>query len=446
MSSTPEHPERVVRALQALVRIPTVSYTDRDRIDAAAFDALVAELERQFPLLHAELDLTRVGDHGLLFHWRGASADKPVVLMAHTDVVPVDADSPWQHDAFSGDLADGFLWGRGTLDDKGCVVGICEAVERFLEAGLEPAQDVWLSFGADEEVMGTNAQAAVEVLRERGVRPWLVLDEGGAIAGGAFPGVKPPLGVVGVTEKGTSAVELVAEGRGGHASMPSAGGPTYRLARAITRLEKSPMPANVPAPTIELMRRLAPHLPLALRPVLSNVDRLRPLVARILVAAGSEAAAMARTTIATTTLSGSPANNVIASTAKAGLNVRIQVGDTLAGVVDHIRSVVKDDSIAVNVVDAGEPSPISPMGDAFALVEQTIRSVFPEAVPTPYALMGATDSRHFTAITDSVYRFAPFRMSKAQRESIHSYDERIGVQDLVDGATWYQHLLERLPR
>jgi carboxypeptidase PM20D1 len=206
------------------------------------------------------------------------------------------------------------------------------------------------------------------------------------------------------------------------------------------------MPAKVPSPVLELMRRLAPHLPAPVRPLLANAERLGPVVARVLAAAGPEAAAMARTTIATTTLSGSPANNVIASTAKAGLNIRIQVGDTLDGVLDHIRRAVADDSITIRVVDAGEPSPISPMGAAFGLVEESIRAVFPDAVPTPYVLMGATDSRHFTAISENVYRFAPFRMSRQQRESIHSFDERIGVDDLVDGAAWYQHLLERLPR
>lgn len=442
----PEHPERVVRALQALVRIPTVSHVDRSRIDTAAFDALVAELETLFPLLHANLERTRIGAHGLLFHWRGAADDKPVVLMAHTDVVPVDPDSTWQHGAFSGDIADGFLWGRGTLDDKGCVVGICEAVERLLEADLMPAQDVWLSFGADEEVMGSNAQEAVDVLAGRGVRPWLVLDEGGAVAAGAFPGVAAPLGVVGVTEKGTTAVELVAEGRGGHASMPAPNGPTYRLARAITRLEKAPFAVSAPAPTLELLRRLAPHLPAPLRPLVHGITLNAGAVGRLLSLAGPEAAAMARTTVATTTLSGSPANNVIASTAKAGLNVRIMVGDTVAGVVEHIRRAIDDDSITVTVVDAGEPSPISPTGEAFELVEASIRAVFPDAVPTPYVLMGATDSRHFTRISPNVYRFAPFRMSKSQREAIHSFDERIGVEDLLDGANWYQHLIERLPQ
>jgi len=312
-----------------------------------------------------------------------------------------------------------------------------------------PAQDVWLSFGCDEEVSGTAAVEAVDVLRERGVTPWLVLDEGGAIASGAFPGVKAPLGVVGVTEKGTTSLELVAEGRGGHASTPARNGPTARLARAILRVESSPFPASAPAPTLELLRRLAPHVPLPLRPVLTpllgRADRLAPVVTRALLAAGPEAAAMTRTTVATTTLSGSPALNVIASTAKAGLNIRVMVGDTVAGVVEHVRKAVDDDTIRIDVVEAGEPSPISPMDEAFELLEECIGEVFPDAVATPYVMMAATDSRHFTAISEHVYRFAPFRMTKAQREAIHSYDEHLGVADLVDGARWYARLIERLP-
>ena len=436
-------------ALQALVRIPTVSDRDPSRVDTAAFDRLLIELATWFPLLHERLELTLVGAHGLLFHWAGASAERPVVLMAHLDVVPVDADAPWAHDPFGGEVHDSpvgpAIWGRGTLDDKGCVAGICEAVESLLEAGHTPAQDVWLSFGCDEEVGGSSAVAAVEVLRERGVTPWLVLDEGGAVASEALPGFKIPLAVVGVTEKGSMSLELVAEGRGGHASTPAAWGPTARIARAIVRLEKAPFPASVPEPTREMLRRIAPRAHAPLRQILAHVDRLDRAVTRVFSALGPEAAAMTRTTLAATTLSGSPALNVIASTARAGLNVRIMPGDTVAGVVELVRRIVADKTIRIDVVEAGEPSPISPMGDAFELLEGCIGDVFPEAVATPYVMMAATDSRHFTAISDHVYRFAPFRMTKAQRQAIHSYDEHIGIADLLDGARWYQLLIERLP-
>ena len=364
--------------------------------------------------------------------------------MAHLDVVPVEGT--WAHPPFSGEIVEGHIWGRGTLDDKGCLVGICEAVETLLEQDFIPAQDVWLSFGCDEEVSGGAAELAVAELVRHGVRPWFVLDEGGAIASEAFPGVKAPIGVIGVTEKGVTSLELRVEGRGGHASTPSKMGPTVRLARAITRLDRSPMVATTPEPTIELFRRMAPHGPLVLRPLFANAARIKPALTRALLAAGPETSAMTRTTFAITTLSGAPALNVIAATAKAGVNIRIMVGDTVAQVIDHVRTVVNDDQVHIDVVETNEPSPVSPMDDAFALIETTITEVFPDAVPAPYVMMAATDSRFFTEISERVYRFAPFRMTKAQRESIHSYDEHLGVEAFVDGVRWYTRLIERIPR
>ena len=435
--------DRAVGKLQALVRIPTVSNRDPDLVDTDAFDRLLDELRRRFPLVHEQLELTRIHTHGLLFRWAGRTADRPIVLMAHLDVVPVEGT--WQHPPFSGAVVDGNVWGRGTLDDKGCVAAICEAVELLLEDGFAPAQDVWLAYGCDEEVMGQAAPLAVEELERRGVRPWFVLDEGGAVASEAFPGVGAPIGVVGVTEKGVTSLELRVEGRGGHASTPARMGPTARIARAITRLDRSPMAASTPEPTVELLRRMAPHAPLPLRALLANAGRLGPVLTRALVAAGPESAAMTRTTVAVTTLSGSPALNVIAATAKAGVNIRIMVGDTVAGVLEHVRKVVDDDQVHIDVVEQHEPSPVSPRDEAFELIEATISELFPDAVPSPYVMMAATDSRFFTRICDRVYRFAPFRMTKAQRESIHSYDEHLGVDAFLDGVRWYRRLIERLP-
>jgi carboxypeptidase PM20D1 len=438
--------DRALAKLQALVRIPTVSHRDPALVDTHVFDEFLAELARQFPVLHERLELTRVDTHGLLFRWAGASDERPVVLMAHLDVVPVDDGAPWQHPPYGAEIHDGAVWGRGTLDDKGPLVAICEATEALLEQGFTPAQDVWLSFGCNEEVSGTAAGLAVEELTRRGVRPWFVVDEGGAIAAEAFPGVAAPIGVVGVTEKGVTSLELRVEGRGGHASTPARMGPTARLARAITRLDRSPMPSSVPAPTVELLRRMAPHASLALRPLLANADRLRPVLTKALVVAGPESAAMTRTTFAVTTLSGSPALNVIASTARAGVNIRIMVGDTVAEVIAHVRRAVADDQVEIEVIEQHEPSPVSPVDDeAFRLIESTISEVFPDAVPAPYVMMAATDSRFFTTICDRVYRFAPFRMTKAQRESIHSYDEHLGVDAYVDGVHWYRRLIERIP-
>ncbi|MCW2807154.1 MAG: peptidase [Marmoricola sp.] len=435
-----------VASLQNLVRIPTVSFADEAAIDSQPFEEFIATLAVEFPLLHERLTLHRVLAHSLLFRWEGRSDADPVVLMAHLDVVPVDETAPWQHPPFAAEIHDGAVWGRGTLDDKGSLVGICAAVELLLARGVVPARDVWLSFGAREEVSGPDAVAAVEELRSRGVTPWFVLDEGGAVAHEAFPGVEPPLGVIGVSEKGTTTIELRAEGRGGHSSTPSPNGPTARIARAVVRLEKRQFAASLPEPTLEMFARLAPHAPLPLRPLFANARRLQPLVKRALLAAGAEPAALVRTTMAVTTLSGSPAHNVIASSATAAVNLRILVGDTVASATEHVRRAIADDSITLELRDVNEPSPVSPYDDpAFELLATTIGELFEDAVPTPYVMMAATDSRYFTAICPLVYRFTPFRMTKAQRESIHGYDERIGVEDFLGGVQWYARLIERLP-
>src|SRR3954447_1570503 len=436
--------DRAVAKLQALVRIPTLSDRHPARVDTGAFDRLLDELRAQFPLLHEHLELTRIGSHGLLLRWPGHADDRPAVLMAHLDVVPVDESAPWRHPPFSADSHDGAVWGRGTLDDKGCVTAICEAVERLLEAGHRPAQDVWLSLGCDEEVFGTAAAAAVEELVRRGVRPWLVLDEGGAVAHEAFPGGKRPVAAIGVAEKGATSIELRVEGRGGHASTPARHGPTARLARAIVALDRAPMPARVPHTTVEVMRRLAPPLPRPLRPLMSRADRIKPLLTRALLAAGPEAAAMARTTFAITTLQGSPALNAIASSATAGVNIRVMPGDTVEDVLAHVRRVVGK-GIEVTVLERGEASQVSGLGPAYDLVAETVAELFPDAIATPYVQTGATDSRHFTRICDHVYRFVPFRMDAAQRHAIHSYDEHLGVEAFLAGIDWYHALIDRLP-
>ncbi|MEU8659853.1 M20/M25/M40 family metallo-hydrolase [Actinoplanes philippinensis] len=432
----------MIEAFRDLLRIPTVSTRDAAAWDHAAFDAFHEALERHFPMLH-ELPLTRVGRHGLLFHWAGRHADRPVVLMAHIDVVP--AEGEWVHPPFGAVVEDGVIWGRGTLDCKGSLTAICQAVEDLLAAGHTPAQDVWLSFGCDEEVAGDAAQLAVEELRQRGVTPWFVLDEGGAVAYDAFPGVDRPMAVVGVTEKGVTSLELRVEGRGGHSSTPAPLGPTARLARAITRLDRSPMRASAPDATMELFRRAAPHARPPIRYALSTAVRSRSLLTRLLLAAGPETAAMARTTFAVTTLSGSPAMNVIAASATAGVSVRILIGDSTESVIRHIRRVIKDPQVQITVLDQAEPSPSSPVDDAFDLLAAVTGTHFPEAVTSPYVMMAATDARFFTAISERVYRFTPFEMTKKQRESIHTTDEHLTVDAYRKGVAWYGSLIERLP-
>lgn len=447
------HP--AVEALQALVRIPTVGVPDPaglagDDPAAERFERFHAELARRFPLLHARLELQRVGGFGLLARWAGDGPDaraRAVVLMAHLDVVPAGDTGRWSHDPFGGQVHDGRVWGRGTLDCKGPLVAVCAAVEELLAAGFAPAHDLWLSFGCDEETTGASARAAVAELHRRGVEPWLVLDEGGAVATQALPGVQVPLGVIGVAEKGATELRLSASGDGGHASTPRRGEPTARVAAAVARVDAVRHPDLMPAVTLEMVRRLAGHLPAPLgalltAPVPGRDALLRPVVQAVLGAAGPEAAAMVRTTSVATTFTGSPAANVVATRAEAVVNVRVMVGDGVAAVLGRVRRAVRDPRVRVEVVTAGEPTPVSPLDGAFEAVATTVRQVFPDAVPVPYVMLAASDARFFTDLCPRVYRFAPLRMDRARRASIHGPDENVGVIDFLDALRWYREFVK----
>lgn len=440
--SADEHP--AVGALRACIRIPTVSHREREREDRAAFGALLDELREQFPRLHEACEVERIAGDALLVRWPGRTRERPVVLMAHLDVVPVGDEDRWTHPPFDAVFADGFVWGRGALDCKGSLVATCAAVEELVGEGFVPARDVWLSFGCNEEVSGGAATAAVARLRELGVEPWFVLDEGGAVVRGALPGVDAPMAVIGVSEKGTVNVDLVAHGQGGHASAPLPMGATARIARAVWRLEQRPFPARLPDPTIQMVERLGPHARMPLGWVYTRARALRPLLTRVFVRLGHETAAMARTTVAVTQLEGSPGANVLAATARAHVNLRVMVGETVDGALERIRSTVRDPEVEVLLVAGDAPSPVSPLDDAWLLLESTVDAVFPGTVTVPYVMMAATDGRHFHKVWPRVYRFTPFRMSEAQRQAIHGVDERIGVQDLVDGVQWYRRLIESL--
>ncbi|HSU73858.1 MAG TPA: M20/M25/M40 family metallo-hydrolase [Terrabacter sp.] len=437
--------DAAVEALRALIRIPTVSHWEPDREDRAAFESLLAELRVRFPHLHETCEVERIAGDALLVRWPGRSREAPVVLMAHLDVVPVGGPAAWTRPPFGGDLADGHVWGRGALDCKGSLVATCQAVEDLIGEGVTPGRDVWLSFGCNEEVSGRAAVDAVAILRERGVEPWFVLDEGGAIVRGVLPGVDAPIALVGVSEKGTVDVELLARGDGGHASAPRRMGATSRLARAILRLERRPFPSHLPDATVDMLERAGAHARMPYAAVFGHARRLRPLLSRVLPRLGHETAALARTTVAVTQLTGSPGANVIADTARAHVNMRVMVGETVDGALERIRRTVRDPHVEVVLVSADEPSPVSPTDDtAYALLEATVEEVFPGTVAVPYVMLAATDSRHFHRVWPRVYRFTPFRMTDAQRAAIHGVDERIGVDDLRDGVRWYRRLLEQL--
>jgi carboxypeptidase PM20D1 len=451
---------RAIERLRALVRIPTVSRPANGpgpRAERDDFERFIAELPVLYPRVHEVLEVERHGTdpegstpYSLLYRWPGsdpAGASTPTVLLAHYDVVPA-TDAGWDHPAFSAEVLehDGeqVVWGRGTIDNKGSLVALLEAVDRLLEAGFTPRHDVLLVFGHDEEVAGTGAQAIVGALRERGIRPSLVVDEGGAIVRDVFPGLDEPAALIGVTEKGITTLTLRVEQQGGHASSPPPFAATERLARAILRLNASPSRARLDATMRTMARTLGARASQPLRFVFRHVDLFAPLLLRVLLRRGPETTALLRTTRAVTELRAGHAANALPERAEATVNMRIAPWSTVAEAVDEVRRAIDDPLVELEVLLPSEPSPVSPAhGAAWDDLVGAIDERVPGLLVSPYVMMQASDARFFTAISDHVYRFAPFRLSAAERSCLHAKNERIRVASFLEGVSLYESLLRR---
>ncbi|HVR69657.1 MAG TPA: M20 family peptidase [Vicinamibacteria bacterium] len=442
-------PAAAAERLAGAIRIRTLSTEDPGQRPDAEFAALHAYLARSFPRAHATLAREAVGRDALLYTWAGTDpALAPIVLMGHMDVVPVEAaaETAWEHPPFGGDVAGGFVWGRGSLDDKVTVLGILEAVEALAAGGFRPRRTVLLAFGADEEVGGGEGAAEVaRLLRERLVVPELVLDEGGAILHDAVPGVRAPVALIGIAEKGFASVELVAKSEGGHSMAPPPHTTVGVLARAIARLEERQFPAELRGATAALFDYVGPEMPFGMRLLFANRWLFGPLIERNLARNPSTNAAI-RTTTAATVFEGGPRHNVLPSQARAVVNFRILPGDSVAAVRQHVRDVVNDPAVVVTVLDpATEPSPVSPTDSAaWMVLQRTTRQVFPDAVVAPYLVTGGTDARHFSGLTPNVYRFTPTRMTLPDLTRVHGTNERVSVSNYAEAVQFYAQLLRNV--
>jgi carboxypeptidase PM20D1 len=436
--------------LAGAIRFATVSSLEPAGPDGSAFDGLHAYLEQAFPLVHARLPRERVGGHGLLFTWAGSDAAlAPALLLAHQDVVPVEpgSEGAWQQPPFSGAIADGFVWGRGSLDDKAGLLGILEAVEILLAREVRPRRTVVLAFGHDEEVGGgQGARALAERLRAAGLRFEFVLDEGLAIVEGVLPGVAQPLALVGVAEKGYANVRLVVTAAGGHSSLPPRDTAIGLLGRAVARLEARPLPARIEGVPAEFLEALAPELPFGQRLLLANLWLSRPLVTHLLASAPNTSALL-RTTTAPTLISGGVRENVLPQRAEALVNFRIRPGDSVAGVLQHVRDAVGDERVEVSLAGehSSEPSPVSSAaGAGFEAIARAVREVEPRALVAPSLVLGATDARHYQALSPAVYRFLPVRLGPDDLPRVHGTNERIAIEDYRRAVRVYVQLLRRL--
>ena len=436
-----------LQRLAGAIRIPTISYEDRSRIDARQLDALANYLQQNFPRVHASLKRERVGG-SLLYTWAGKDPNaKPILLLAHMDVVPVEpgSEKQWTHEPFSGDIAEGFVWGRGTLDDKGNLVALLESAETLLSKGFVPSRTIYLAFGHDEEIGGDEGAAKIAaLLKSRGVKAEFSLDEGGVITQGIIAGVSKPVASIMVAEKGYVSIRLTAHAKGGHSSMPSSDTAIGTLARAVARIQTRPMPGRLTPPVNEMLDRLAPEMPLANRIVLANRWLLQRVLVRMM--SGTPVSnALVRTTTAPTILRAGIKDNVLPSEAYAVINFRLLPGDTIADVEKHLRDAIADDRVVISREGtmASEASPVSDSHSAgFAVIAKTVNQIFPQALVSTGIVTGATDNRHYAGVFENRYNFSPSLYHAEDVARVHGANERIGEQAYIDMIRFYAQLMQ----
>jgi carboxypeptidase PM20D1 len=436
--------DRAAQILSDAVQFRTVSI-DMNQPEFPAFRAFLVD---RFPNVHATMDHEVLDAQTPLFKWTGSDAtQQPVLLAAHYDVVPVALDSidEWVHPPYDGTLADGYIWGRGTLDNKGALIAMMSAAEHLIAEGFTPRRTVYFSFGGDEEVGGTGAQSIARHLTDQNVRLAWALDEGSFVLDGIVPGLDTPVASINLSEKGYMTLKLIARGTGGHSSMPPKITAVGRLARAVHRLEESPMPGGLTGVSAEFFDGLGPHFSVLQRALFANRWLFDPLLERVLSDAPSTNA-MLRTTTAPTMLSGSAKDNVLATEASATINFRIHPRDTVDSVIAHVRQVIDDSAIEI-VVDSATAIEASPVADARAQgyldIEAAIRSTFGSLVSVPGLTIAATDARHYAKASDATYRINPFKIGNDDLVRFHGINERLSLDNLSRGIDFYGALLRK---
>ena len=436
-------PDREREALYAqklsrMVQVETVSRAgEEQREKFLLFHALLAEL---FPLVHEKLEVSEI-DGNLLYYWKGGSSERPIVLMGHQDVVP--AEGEWEHAPFSGDIADGKVWGRGSADTKCSVMAFFDAVEELLAAGCVPAQDVYLCSSCTEEIAGDGAPKLVGELKRRGVRPWLVCDEGGAIVQDPVGGVKGYYAMLGVLEKGAGNLRVSARSNGGHSSYPPKNSPIARLARFVCDIEKhEPMTAAFEPATEAMFRTLAPYGPFYFRYLFGNLWLFRPLLLKLMPAISNQAAALLKTTVAFTMQSGSDASNVLPQEATLTLNLRYIPHQGMEESNAVIRRLAERYDLEVSVLSGSDAMPPVSIGSkAYALAERAVRQSFPGLPVCPYVMTGGTDARFYQEICDACIRFSPVIYGPEQMKGMHGLNENIDSVSLPGAVDFYKTLI-----
>lgn len=432
-----------IESLSSMIQFKTISNVDPSNVNDVEFVNFREYLKNRYPKIFENSKFS-LFDRGMLFHIKGQSDQKPIVFMSHYDVVPINGN--WKGDPFSGKIENDYVYGRGTLDTKSSLNAIMESVEFALSNGKIFLNDLYLAFGGDEETYGTSQQKMVKHFQEKGIKPYLVLDEGGAIVSNIFPGVSKKAAVVGIAEKGFMNLKMTAKSSGGHASTPPKDTTLTMLSNAITKLNNhKSFKLKLTPPVKALFDHIAPHSnSFMIRMIFANLWIFLPVVKLIAKSSGGEFLSLFKTTQAFTMASGSEAINVLPAESSIGVNYRLRPEENSSTVISRIKKIIRNDQITIEADDVSEATTISKIDDAYKIIEKAISETWPDVVPTPYLMIATSDSRHYHSICDHVYKFSPMDVTKADLAKIHGVDEDISTENVLNGVQFYLNIIDQL--
>lgn len=438
----PELSESAIKNFQKALSYKTISYGDSTLFDSAQFMGFRRFLEATYPNFHKKLTREIVGGYSLLYKWEGKNKSlKPIILMAHQDVVPIEeaTKTMWTVEPFGGEIKEGFIWGRGTTDDKINLISMVEAAEKLLAEGFQPERTVYFSFGHDEEIGGKGARAAAALLKSRGIEAEFILDEGGIVTLSKMPGITKPLALLGTSEKGYLSLNLTVEVAGGHSSMPAEETAIDVLNKALVNLRSQPFPSDLTGSTLEGTEYLGPEMPFMQKMAFANRWLFKGLIISN-YEQSPQSAAMVRTTMVPTIIQAGIKDNVVPTVATATVNLRLLPGDLSEKVIEEVKRKINDERVKVENKNAfySEATPVTPAGSVgYKKVDEAIKKSLPETISAPFLMIGATDSRFFGEVSTNIIKFSPM----IDPIGFHGIDERVSIESYKTACWFYEQLI-----
>ena len=435
--------DKATADLSDMVKCKTISHRDASAENDAEFERFIELLPGKFPNIYKNCTFERVSNRAILYHLKGKGSNAPSVFTAHFDVVDVEAKD-WAKGPFCGEVEEGYLWGRGSLDTKSTLNASMQALEQLLSEGFVPENDIYLAFSGNEEINGEGQPQIIELFKKRNIDPGLVLDEGGAVVNHVFPGVDTPCALIGIAEKGMLNIELKFTGNGGHSSSPKPHTPVGRLSAACARIENNPFKYRLSTVSAAMFDTLARHSNFGYKLIFANLWIFGPVLSLIGKLSGGELNALIRTTCAFTQMQGSKGINVIPANATMCANLRLIPGETKASAEEYLRKQIKDKDIQLTVLEGEEPSPTSlSSGDAWDRVVAAVRGTWTNTIVSPYLMFACSDAKHWSRICNKVYRFSAMALTNEERGTIHGNNEKISLEAIRKSVEFYIRLMKQ---